>query len=68
MKISTFALAESPGVSVSVSLVQRIKFLVSFFAGESQFICEFEEVGSNIDEPFGVNGAHFSHVLFGCED
>ena len=65
---STFTLAQPPSIGVPVSLVQWVKLLVSLLTSETQFISKFEEIRSNVDEPFGVNSADFPHVLLGSKD
>jgi hypothetical protein len=49
-------------------LVQWVQFLISFLSCKSELISEFEEVRCDINKPFWVYGANFSHILLGGED
>lgn len=49
-------------------MVQWIELLVPFLSGKAELVGKFEVVRRNIDEPLGINGANFPHVLLGSED
>ena len=55
---------DSPGVWLFVSVIKRLESLLLLVLGQLCGIAEFEKGGGEFDEPLGVDGSHFPHVLF----
>ena len=58
---------DSPRVRLLVFIVQRFNLLRLLGFAQSRGVVELEELGSELDQPLGVNGGDPAHVLFGGE-
>lgn len=59
---------DPPGVGLLVAVVQRFEALLLLLLAEARGVGHFEEGGSELYEPAGVDGGHLAHVLLGGQD
>lgn len=57
----------TPGVGLLVFVVERLNLLLLLLFAEFSWVRMFEELGSKLHQPLGVDGCHFPHVFLGCQ-
>ena len=58
---------DSPRVRFLVFIVQRFNLLRFLGFAEPRRVVELEELGSELDQPLGIDSGHLAHVLLGGE-
>ena len=61
---SSATLAQTPGVGIVVTIVERFNLFRLFALAQVPRVTELEEARSELDEPFRVDRAYFAHVFF----